>query len=195
MEPISAGPAYLAVTKAEKTKICKEQILNPSVFSWSPRTYSKLFPDQEAAVKQALKSRTLESAKVALEPTTFYFLSLYFTDKQWLNLFFATKEPLIRMGPKRKACRFYGTFNTSGVKHEWHSWEVCAIGIEAWADHALEKCVWYPKGLCAECKAKDVKVYKSKKQCKKDWYCSRCGYECIRNTWKADGAAGRSNPR
>ena len=109
MEPTSAGPAYLAVTKAEKTKIWKEQILNPSVFSWSPRTYSKLFPDREAAVKQALKVRTLESAKVALEPTTFYLLSLYFTDKQWLNLFFATEEPSMQMGPQRKAYRLYGT--------------------------------------------------------------------------------------
>ena len=155
------------------------------MFSWSPvETYFKLFPSQEAAVHQALKSRTFESAKAALESTTFYILTLYLTDEQWLHLFFAIKEPLIRMGPKRKAYRFYGTLYTSGVKHEWHSWEVCAIGIEAWADHAPEKCVWYPKGLCAECKANDVKVYKPK--FKKEFYCSLCWYKYVCNMREAE---------
>ena len=187
MEPTSAGPAYLAVIKAEKTKLWHEKMLNPSVFSWSPRTYSKLFPDQEAAVKQALKCRTLESAKVALEPTTFYLLSLYFTDKQWLNLFLATEKPKIQMGPQRKAYRLYGTLYIREVKKDWHRIELCTIGIDAWADHALEKCVWYPKGLCAECKVNDVKVYKPKKQCKKDWYCSQCWYKYICYLWQAEG--------
>ena len=180
MEPTSAGPAYLAVTKAEKTKIWKEQILNPSVFSWSPRTYSKLFPDQEAAVKQALKSRTLESAKVALEPTTFYLLSLYFTDKQWLNLFFATEEPSMQMGPQRKAYRLYGTLKIGAVKQDWHRMKLGMIGIDGWADYALEKCIRCPKGLCAECEVNDIKVYKQNRKCKKE-YCSQCWYKYVCN--------------
>ena len=119
MESTCARRAHLAVTKAEYTKIMREQRLDPSVFSFSPQlTYLKLFPSQEAALRQAFKSRTIESAQVALEDTTFCFLTLYFTDEQWLHLFFAA---LITMGPKRKAYRFYGTFNTSVVKHEWHS--------------------------------------------------------------------------
>ena len=111
MESTCARRAHLAVTKAEYTKIMREQMLDPSVFSFSPRlTYFKLFPSQEAALRQAFKSRTIESAKVALEDTTFCFFTLYLTDEQWLHLFFAEKEPLIKMGPKRKAYRFYGTF-------------------------------------------------------------------------------------
>ena len=180
MESTCARRAHLAVTKAEYTKIKGEEgRIDPSVFSFSPqKTYFKLFFSQEAALRQAFKSRTIESAQVALEDTTFCFLTLYFTDEQWLHLFFAA---LITMGPKRKAYRFYGTFNTSVVKHEWHSWEVCAIGIEAWADHALEKCDWHPKDLCAECKANDVKVYKPSDQCKKDFYCSLCWYKYVCN--------------
>ena len=170
MEPTCARRAHLAVTKAEYTKIMREQRLDPSVFSFSPQlTYFKLFPSQEAALRQAFKSRTIESAKVALESTTFYILTLYLTDEQWLNLFMATKEPLIRMGPQRKAYRLYGTLYISEVKQDWHRMKLCTIGIDGWADHALEKCVVYPKGLCAECKVNDVKVYKSKKQCKTDW--------------------------
>ena len=96
------------------------------------------------------------------------------------------------MGPQRKACRFYGTFNTLVVKHEWHSWEVCAIGIEAWADHALEKCVWHLKDLCEECKANDVKVYKPSYQCKKDFYCSLCWYKYVCNM-REDEKRKRSN--
>ena len=163
-------------------------MLNPSVFSWSPvETYFKLFPSQEAAVHQALKSRTFESAKAALESTTFYILTLYLTDEQWLNLFMATKEPLIRMGPQRKAYRLYGTLYISDVKQDWHRIELCTIGIDAWADHALEKCVWYPKGLCAECKVNNVKVYKSNGQCKKDWYCSQCWYKYVSNMREVEG--------
>ena len=91
------------------------------------------------------------------------------------------------MGPKRKAYRLYGTLYISEVKQDWHRMKLCMIGIDAWADHALEKCVVCPKGLCAECKAKDVKVYKSKKQCKKDWYCSQCWYKYICYLWQAEG--------
>ena len=160
-------------------------MLNPSVFSWSLVTYSKLFPSQEAAVHQALKSRTFESAKVALESTAFYILTLYLTDEQWLNLFMATKEPLIRMGPQRKAYRLYGTLYISDVKQDWHRIELCTIGIDAWADHALEKCVLYPEGQCAECKVKNVKVYKSMNQCTKDWCCSKCWHKYILQQWEA----------
>ena len=108
MESTCARRAHLAVTKAEYTKIKGEEgRIDPSVFSFSPQlTYFKLFPSQEAALRQAFKSRTTESAKVALEDTTFCFLTLYLTDEQWLHLFSATKGPLIRMGPKRKAYRF-----------------------------------------------------------------------------------------
>ena len=184
MESTCARRAHLAVTKAEYTKIKgKEGRIDPSVFSFSPqKTYFKLFFSGNAALRQAFKSRTIESALVALEDTTFCFLTLYFTNEQWLDLFFAA---LITMGPQRKACRFYGTFNTLVVRREWHSWEVCAIGIEVWADHALGKCVWYPKGLCAECKANDVKVYKPSDQCKKHFYCSLCWYKYVCNMREA----------
>ena len=83
MEPTCAYRAHLAVTKVEYTKIMREERLDPKVFDFSPQlTYFKLFPSQEAAVKQALKSRTFESAKGALETTTFYVLTLYLTDEQ-----------------------------------------------------------------------------------------------------------------
>ena len=160
------------------------------MFSWNPvKTCFKFSPSQEVAVHEALKSRTTESAKAALEFTTFYILTLHLTDKQWCDLFMAKEEPYIimAMGCRGEVFHLYGTLCISEVTKDWHRTELCPTGIDGWADHALEKCVVYPKGLCAECKVKDVKVYKSKKQCKKDWYCSQCWYEYIRNTWKAEG--------
>ena len=91
--------AYLAVTADEAREIDALQVLKPSVFSYSPdQTYFKLFPSREAAVHQALKSRTLESAKSALEPTNWWILTLHPTDKQWLDLLMAIKETY-QMGP------------------------------------------------------------------------------------------------
>ena len=89
------------------------------------------------------------------------------------------------MGPQHKAYRVHGTLDISEVKKDWDQIELCPIGIDGWADYALEKFVVSPEGLCAECKVKDVKVYKSKKQCKKDWYCSQCWYKYVRNMRKA----------
>ena len=190
MEPTSSRCLHLAVTPTEYTKICGLQNLNPSVFSWKPvDNYFKLSSSQEAAVHQALKSRTIESAKAALEFTTCYILTLHLTDKQWCDLCMAKKEPYIimAMGCRGKVFHFYGTLCISEVTKDLHITRLCPTGIDRWADHALEQCVVCPEGLCAECGAKGVKVYKSKKQCKKDWYCSRCWYEYIRNTWKAEG--------
>ena len=120
----------------------------------------------------------------ALESTTYYILTLYFTDEQWLNLFMATEEPLIKMGTLGKAYRLYGTLYISEVKQDWHRMKLCMIGIDGWADYALEKCIWCPKGLCAECEVNDIKVYKQNRKCKKE-YCSQCWYKYVRNMRKA----------
>ena len=64
--------------------------------------------------------------------------------------------------------------------------ELSTIGNDAWADHAMEKCVWYPKGLCAECEVNNIKVYKPSRQCKKE-YCSQCWYKYVRNMREAEG--------
>ena len=185
MESTCARRAHLAVTKAEYTKIKgKEGRIDPSVFSFSPqKTYFKLFFSGNAALRQAFKSRTIESAQVAREDTTFCFLTLYFTDEQWLHLFFAA---LITMGPQRKAYRLYGTFKIGAVKQDWHRMKLCMIGIDGWADYALEKCIWCPKGLCAECEVNDIKVYKQNRKCKKE-YCSQCWYTYVRNMWENEG--------
>ena len=190
MEPTSSRCLHLAVTPTEYTKICDLQNLNPEVFSWKPvDKYFKLSSSPEAAVHQALKARTIESAQAALEVTTFYILTLQCTDKQWCDLFMSEEEPYIimAMGCRGEVFHLYGTLCISEVTKDWHITRLCLTGIDGWADHALEKCVVYPEGLCAECKAKDVKVYKSKKQCKKDWYCSQCWYKYICNLWKAEG--------
>ena len=170
MEPTSSRCLHLAVTPAEYTKICGLQNLNPEVFSWKPvDKYFKLSSSQEAAVHQALKSRTTESAKAALEFTTFYTLTLHLTDKQWCDLFMAKEEPCIimAMGRLGEVFHLYGTLCIREVTKDsdWNRMVLCPTGIDGWADHALEKCVVYPEGLCTECKAKDVKVYKPSDQC------------------------------
>ena len=58
MESTCARRAHLAVTKVEYEKIMQERRLDPSVFSFSPQlTYFKLFLSQEAALREAFKSR------------------------------------------------------------------------------------------------------------------------------------------
>ena len=186
MEAASTPCAYLAVTEAESQDIDRLQKLNPAVFSYSPvETYFKLFPSVGPAVHQALKSRTLESAKAAVKPTTWFVLTLHFTEKQWLNLWMATEEPYIIWGPRRQAYRVYGTLDISEVTKDWGQMKIGAIGIDGWKDHALEKAICDPGGQCAECKVRDVKVYKSRQPCKKDWYCSQCWHNYIIKTFPA----------
>ena len=186
MEATSTPCAYLAVTAAEAEKISAEDVLTSSVFFYSPvLNYFKLFPSSEAAVLQALKSRTLESAKAALEPTKWFILTLHLTDKQWRHLWMATEEPWLRWGPRYKAWRVYGTLDIRNVAKAWDQVTISAIGIDAWKENALGKAIIYPAGQCAECKVRDVQVFKSKNQCKKDFYCSACWHKYILGTFKA----------
>ena len=178
--------AYLAFTPAEYKSITRPQELKPSVFSYrSKDKYFKLFPYKEVAFHQCLKSRTRKSANSALKLTTWWILTLHPTDKQWLDLLMAIKETYIRWGPKNQAYRVHGVLNISKLTRYWEEIELDMIGIDAWADHALEKCVLYPEGQCAECKVKNVKVYKSMNQCTKDWYCSKCWHKYILQQWEA----------
>ena len=143
MESTSSRCLHLAVTPAEYTKICGLQNLNPSVFSWQPvDNYLKISSSQEAAVHQALKSRTIESAKAALEFTTFYTLTLHLSDKQWCDLFMAEKEPYIimAMGRLGQVFHLYGTLCIREVTKDsdWNRMVLCPTGIDRWADHALD---------------------------------------------------------
>ena len=120
MEATSTPCAYLAVTAAEAGIINAVRSLTASVFAYSPvEKYFEFFPSSEAAVLQALKSRTLESAKAALEPTKWFILTLHLTDKQWLHIWMATEEPCLTWGPGYKAWRVYGTLDISKLDKAW----------------------------------------------------------------------------
>ena len=185
MEATSTPCAYLAVTAAEAGKISALHVLTSSVFSYSPvPKYFKLFPSSEAAVLQALKSRTLESAKAALEPTTWFILNLHLTDKAVAQLFMNTEEPCLKHGPQGKGFRVYGTLDISKLDKAWDQMKKDALGIDAWKENALEKCLSDSAGQCAECKVEDEEVFKSKKPCE-EWYCALCWHKYLLNSFKA----------
>ena len=88
-------------------------------------------------------------------------------------------------GPFCEAWRVYGTLDISNVAKAWGQVTIDAIGIDAWKENALEKVIIDPAGQCAECKVRDVQVFKSKNPCKKDFYCSACWHKYILGTFKA----------
>ena len=169
---------YLAVTEVEKERIHAGQVLKPSVFSHCPAsTFFKLFRSSDAAVREAMKSRTLQSAKAAYEPTTWFILNLHLTDKAVAQLFMNTEAPCIKHGPEGKGFRFFGSLDIRELAKDWDETEKAALGIDAWKVNALAWCVSCPDGQCAECKVRDEEVFKSKsKNPCTAWYCVSCWY-------------------
>ena len=99
---------YLAVTDVEKEKVHAWQVLKPSVFSHQPAsTFFKLFASSDIAVCEAMKQRTLQSAKAAAKPTTWFILNLHLTDKAVAQLFMNTEAPCLKHGPEGKGFRFF----------------------------------------------------------------------------------------
>ena len=159
---------YLAVTENERRRIDAFEVLMPSVFSYVPGrdigAFFEFFRSPYAAVREAMKS-----AKAAREPTTWFILNLHLRDNAVAQLFMNTEEPCLKHGPQGKG---------------WEQTKKDAIGIDAWKEHALEKCLSYSAGQCAECKVEDEEVFKSKKPCE-EWYCALCWHKYILNSFKA----------
>ena len=174
---------YLAVTENERRRIDAFEVLKPSVFSYVPGrdigAFFELFRSPYAAVREAMKS-----AKDALEPTTWFILSLHFRDNAVAQLFMNTEEPCLKHGPQGKGFRVYGTLDISKLDKAWDQMKKDALGIDAWKENAIEKCLSYSAGQCAECKVEDEEVFKSKKPCE-EWYCALCWHKYILNSFKA----------
>ena len=134
---------YLAVTDVEKDTIQAKQVLNPSVFSDQPApTFFKLFASSDIAVCEAMKQRTLQSAKAVDKPTTWFILKLRLTHKAVAQLFMRKEAPCIEHGPPEgKGFRFFGELDISELAKEWDETENAALGIDGWKVYALAWCI------------------------------------------------------
>ena len=168
---------YLAVTDVEKEKNHAGQVLKPSVFSHQlASTFFKFFASSDIAVCEAMKQRTLQSAKAAVKPTTWFILNLHLTDKAVAQLFMRKEAPCIEHGPPEgKGFRFFGELDIRELAKDWHETEKAALGIDGWKVNAVARCVSRPDGQCAECKIPYEEVFKSKsKNPCTEWYCASC---------------------
>ena len=173
--------AFIAMNECEVGRVELAGKLKPGCFDHKPDgRYFRLFPSEAAALQAALDTKTTQATQAATKPSTWFVLTIAFTEKQWLQLFLASEPgPSLSWGTGRKDWMVFGELDFGGLDLSWAKIMLGPVGLRSWAEKSLRSCNYKQFGACAGCQADDIPVWAPRKRSQASHYCALCWHEFI----------------